>query len=110
MGVTGAPPVLLPGMRWRRVFQGDASQLGIVRRWLASLLPESPARDDLASVATELGSNAIRHTASGRGGWFAVEIMWYGPVVRVAVADSGGPTEPQLIGPDQSVEHGWLRG
>jgi len=106
MGVPGTPPELLPGMRWRRVFPGDARQLGIVRRWLASLLPESPARDDLATVATELCSNTIRHTASGRGGWFAVEITWYGPVVRVAVADSGGPTEPRVIEEDQSVEHG----
>ncbi len=69
----------------------------MLRRWLATLLPACPARDDVAVVATELGSNAIRHTASGRGGRFAVEITSYGMVVRVAVADSGGRTAPRVI-------------
>lgn len=101
----GGPPELVPGMRWRRVFPGEEGQLGVLRRWLASLLPESPARDDLATVATELASNTLRHTASGRGGWFAVEITWHEPVVRVAVADGGGPTEPQVI-EDPAAEHG----
>jgi anti-sigma regulatory factor (Ser/Thr protein kinase) len=101
----GAPPELVPGMRWRRVFPGEERQLGILRRWLASLLPENPARDDLATVATELASNTIRHTATGRGGWFAVEITWHQPVVRVAVADGGGPTEPRVI-EDLSAGHG----
>lgn len=77
----------------------------MLRRWLASLLPECPARDDVAVVATELGSNAIRHSASGRGGWFAVEITWHGPVLRLAVADCGGPAEPQVID-DPAGEHG----
>jgi hypothetical protein len=35
----------------------------MLRRWLESVLPDRPARDDVACVATELGSNAIRHTA-----------------------------------------------
>ncbi len=101
----GAPPELVRGMRWRRVFPGEERQLGILRRWLASLLPGNPARDDLTTVATELATNTLRHTASGRGGWFAVEITWHGPVVRVAVADGGGPTEPRVI-EDLSAEHG----
>jgi serine/threonine-protein kinase RsbW len=86
------------------VFPGEERELVRVRR-LASLLPESPARDDLATVATELCGNTIRHTASGRGGWFAVEITWYGPVVRVAVADGGGPGEPRVI-EDLSADSG----
>jgi hypothetical protein len=63
------------------------------------LLPGCPARDDVASVATELGSNAIRHTASGRSGWFAVEITWLDKpaAVRVAVSDGGAPGTPQVV-------------
>lgn len=105
MARQSAPPELVPGMRWRRVFPGEERQLGVLRRWLASLLPESPARDDLTTVATELATNTIRHTASGRGGWFAVEITWHEPVVRVAVADGGGPTEPRVI-EDLSADQG----
>ena len=96
-----APNVL----RWRRVFQGEERQLGVLRGWLASLLPQHPARDDVISVATELASNALRHTASGRGGWFAAEITWRRSIVRVAIADGGGPAEPHVID-DPAAEHG----
>jgi serine/threonine-protein kinase RsbW len=92
-------------MRWRRIFPGEERQLGGLRQWLTSLFPECPARDDLLSVATELASNAIRHTASGHGGWFAVEVTWHRSAVRVAVADRGGPTEPRVMG-DPAAEHG----
>ncbi len=104
-GASGTPPGLVPGLRWRRVLSGDERQLAVLRRWLASLLPQCPARDDVTAVASELGANAIKHTASGRGGWFAVEVTWLGPVVRVAVADSGGPAEPHVID-DPAGEHG----
>ena len=91
------PSALVSGLRWRRVFPGEGSQLGVLRRWLKSLLPECPARDDVACVANELATNAVVHTASGHGGWFAVEITWYGPVLRVAVADGGAPAGPRVI-------------
>jgi hypothetical protein len=78
-------------LRWRQVLRGEAGQLRVLRRWLVSMLPDCPARDDVISVATELASNALRHTASGRGGWFAVEITRYPSVIRIAVAGQGGP-------------------
>lgn len=85
------------GQRWRRVFPGEKNELQALRRWLSSLLPAGPARDDVLSVATELGSNAVQHTASGCGGWFAVEITWHDSVMRVAVEDCGGPSGPRPI-------------
>jgi serine/threonine-protein kinase RsbW len=96
---------LAPGTRWRRVFPGEERQLGLLRRWLASVLPACPSRDDVIGVANELASNAVRHTASGRGGKFAVEIAWHRTAVRVAVADGGGPAEPRLVD-DPVAEHG----
>src|ERR1039457_4754105 len=93
------------GLRWRRVFPGEESQLGVLRRWLASLLPPCPARDDVTAVANEVCSNAIVHTLSGLGGRFAVEVAWYGPLVRVAVADGGAPGGPRIID-DPAGEHG----
>ena len=104
-GTPGASSAPLPGLRWRRVFPGEERQLGEVRRWLASLLPDCPARHDVASVATELGANAVRHTATGRGGWFAVEVTWHRPAVRVAVADCGAPGGPRMID-EPAGEHG----
>jgi anti-sigma regulatory factor (Ser/Thr protein kinase) len=94
---SGGPSAPLPGTRWRRAFPGEERQLSVVRRWLESLLPECPARDDVACVATELGTNAVCHTASGRGGQFVLEITWQGPSVRVAVEDSGAAGTPQAI-------------
>ena len=87
------PPAQL---RWRRVFPGRESQLRELRGWLARLLPTCPARDDVATVATELAGNAVAHTGSGRGGFFAVEVTWTVGMVRVAVADGGAPSEPQF--------------
>lgn len=100
------PPTLVLGSRWRRVFPGEERQLAALRRWLASLLPACSARDDVLAVATELGGNAIQHTASGQdGGWFAVEVTWQQSAVQVAVADCGGPAEPRMID-DPAEERG----
>jgi anti-sigma regulatory factor (Ser/Thr protein kinase) len=93
------PPrgIWLPASRWRRVFPGEARELMAMRQFLAALLPECPARDDVMSVATELASNALRHTASGRGGRFAAEIVWHASVLHVAVSDDGAPSGPRIV-------------
>ena len=83
------------GMRWRRIFAGDPAQVAEVRRFVACLLEECPARDALVSCASELSANAVIHTASGHGGFFIVEVACpLGGVARVSVTDAGGPTEP----------------
>jgi histidine kinase-like protein len=105
MFAPGDWPEVWPLLCWRRVFHGDEQQLGLLRAWLAALLPQSGAQDDVLCVATELSSNALRHTASGQGGSFAVGIACYRGVVRVLVADSGGPGEPRIID-DPAAEHG----
>lgn len=48
------------------------------------------------SVAVELGTNAVRHTASGSGGQFVVEVTWWMQIVRVAVYDDGSPDSPRV--------------
>ncbi len=107
---TGYPPAeLAPEQRWRKVFPGHEAELRQLRRWLAWLLPDAPARDDVIVVAVELATNAIRHTASARNGFFAVEVTWHAQpaAVRIAVADGGAPTGPQVRpDPDPLSEHG----
>ena len=96
-------------LRWRRVFPGEARQLAALRRFLAVLLPECTARDDVMSVATELGSNAILHTASGQDGRFAVEIAWDAAAVHVAVGDGGAASGPRVVeDPQQEGGRGLL--
>lgn len=85
------------GLSWQRVFPGKAEQVAALRRWITSLLPDCPSRGDLALVASELAGNAIRHTASGQGGTFAVQVTWGGDTVVVAVDDAGGPGEPRVV-------------
>jgi serine/threonine-protein kinase RsbW len=80
---------------WRRLFRGQQSEVRQLRRWLAALFPDSPERDDLTSVAVELATNAIQHTASGHGGWFTVELACHGHVAWIAVTDEGGPGVPE---------------
>jgi serine/threonine-protein kinase RsbW len=91
------PQAGVSALRWRQVFDGDEAQVREVRQWLTRLLPECPSRDDVVLVASELSGNAIAHTASGRGGLFAVEVTWQGATVRVSVADAGAPSVPRLI-------------
>lgn len=110
MDVTGtgplsAQPPPAPTARWRQTFPGDQRELRSLRRWLESVLTPCPARDDVLSVATELGANAIAHTLSGQGGKFTVEVTWQPGVVRVAVADDGAPDAPRVI-EDLSGESG----
>lgn len=90
------PELQASALRWRRAFPGENAQIGMLRRWLECLLPPCPSRDDLMSVAVELGTNAIRHTTSGHGGQFAVEVIWSVPVTRVAVYDDGGLDSPRI--------------
>jgi serine/threonine-protein kinase RsbW len=93
------PPALFPPgpeRQWR-IFRGRAAELARLRRWLTGLLPDTPARDDVVTIAVELATNAIQHTASGQGGAFTVEIRWLAepPAVRITVADAGAPARPR---------------
>jgi serine/threonine-protein kinase RsbW len=96
----GIPSLRLPGpapvCRWRR-FAGRSAELKQVRRWLAGLLPAGPACDDVMSIAVELATNAVRHTASGRGGHFLVEVNScdHPGVLRISVTDGGAPQGPR---------------
>lgn len=91
------------------MFPGESGQLSVMRRWLEVMVPDGEVRDDLTSVATELASNAIRHTRSGRGGSFAVEVTLSQQAVRVAVTDKGAPDGPRLVeDPDGESGRGLL--
>jgi len=112
MAVETLPP-RLPGsgstFRWRRSFPGQSAELRHVRRWLASFLPTGSVREDVLSIAVELATNAVRHTATGAGGQFTVEVSWCGHpgTVRILVADDGAPDGPRWpSGPCPTAESG----
>ena len=57
-------------------FPGQASAVGQVRRFVASVVGEDfPALDDLLVLVSEVAANAVKHTASGDGGAFEI-VVW----------------------------------
>ena len=81
-----APPVTA------RVLAGDPGQVRAARRFLAGLLDGCPAADDALLCASELATNAVLHSRSGRpGGRFTVCATVRAGSVRVEVTDEGGP-------------------
>jgi serine/threonine-protein kinase RsbW len=90
-------------VRWRKVFPGRDDQVRQVRRFVAELLADHPGCDDIVLCAAELATNAIRHTASGRDGFFATEVSWTAGAVRIAIADGGAPTAPFSRQPGPNV-------
>ena len=78
----------------RRVFPGRPEQVAHARRFVARVLDGCPVADDALLCASELASNAIRHTRSGRSGTFRV-LVWRGQSSAcVAVLDDGSDSTP----------------
>lgn len=82
----------------RRVFPGRPDQVAQARRFVARMLDDCPVADDAQLCASELASNAIRHTRTGcRSGKFQV-VVWRGRAsVCVAVLDDGSDGTPAPV-------------
>lgn len=81
----------------RREFVGEESQVAAVRGFIQEVLDRGhPASYEVTLLASELASNAIRHTTSGAGGRFVVGVRRDPTAIRVEVRDQGCPTRPRL--------------
>lgn len=94
-------------MEWIQTYPGLPSMVPAVRAFVRGLLVTSPRADDAELVVSELAGNAIRHTPSGRGGTFSVQVSMRPGWVRLAVSDSGTGrwTRPDAS-PDEVAEYG----
>jgi anti-sigma regulatory factor (Ser/Thr protein kinase) len=64
--------------------------VGHARRWLRDVLGrEHPCMDDAALCMSELLTNALRYTESGRDGQIRVEVTYSARTVRIEVIDDG---------------------
>ncbi|WP_436982693.1 ATP-binding protein [Streptomyces sp. enrichment culture] len=64
-------------------------EVGRVRRWTRDVLHDSPHPDDAAPIVSELGSNALVHSASGNpSGSFHVSLHRTPGSVVLAVTDT----------------------
>ena len=92
-----APPVTA------QVFAGDAAQVREARRFLAGVLDGCPAAADALLCVSELATNAVLHSRSGRpGGRFTVRATVRAGRVRVEVTDEGGRWGHERDGDGQS--------
>jgi serine/threonine-protein kinase RsbW len=86
-----------------RVFPGGTGQVREARRFLAGVLDGCPAGDDALLCVSELATNAVLHSLSGRpGGRFSVRATVRAGRVRAEVQDEGGPWRPAGEGNGQS--------
>lgn len=92
----------LPVRACRWVFPGTADQVRRARSAVAAALNDYPLADEAVLCASELATNAIRHSASGwPGGTFTVRAeIRPGRSVHLEVHDEGGPWQS-----DQDADH-----
>jgi anti-sigma regulatory factor (Ser/Thr protein kinase) len=83
--------VAKPGVR---VFVGLREQVRDVREFVARAIDGCPVADDVILLASEISTNAIVHTASGKGGTFTVAVRPGDRLVRVEVHDGGPEISP----------------
>ena len=86
---------------------GRESAAASARAYVEDALgPAHPALDDVRTCVNEAFTNAVEHTASGRGGRVEVTIVEEGGRVRAEVADDGaGGARPHMCD-DPLAEHG----
>jgi anti-sigma regulatory factor (Ser/Thr protein kinase) len=79
-----------------RVFLGLPAQVRRVREYVAQAAGGCPVVDDVILLATEVATNAVVHTASGKGGTFTVVVRPGDGVIRVEVHDGGSEASPGI--------------
>jgi anti-sigma regulatory factor (Ser/Thr protein kinase) len=85
---TKAPPAI----DFEHTYPGTADQAGQVRADLTEVAGDFPVTDKLVLLASELATNAVLHSKSGKpGGMFTVRVTLYaGEYAWVEVVDQGG--------------------
>ncbi|MFI7641590.1 ATP-binding protein [Nonomuraea sp. NPDC049400] len=94
---------------WRmsRHFLGAKPSVTEARRFVTTFLKGWPLVGDAELIVSELATNAIRHSASGRfGGRFVVTIQVAADRLWLGVLDEGGPRAPKIFRRNGEVETG----
>jgi anti-sigma regulatory factor (Ser/Thr protein kinase) len=105
--VTAAHLAALSPARCVQRFPGGRGQVRAARAFVARVLIGCPAQETLVTCLSELATNAIEHTASGRGGSFTVEVgQPRDGVAFVAVTDQGSQETPAARRADDAAEGG----
>ena len=91
----------------RRIFPGAAGQVGRARLFVGDVLVGCPVADDAVLLTSELVTNAIAHTASGKGGKVIVTVYRADTRVRIDVKDDGSEHAPVVHPVGEARESGF---
>lgn len=82
---------VVPLIAWSRAFPGTPEQVRQARRFLVGILAGQPVAGDAVLCLSELVSNAVVHSDSGKpGGQFTVRVEMNEKLLRIEVLDGGG--------------------
>jgi serine/threonine-protein kinase RsbW len=95
-----------PGKPSLRIFPGSRQEVRNVRAFVGEAVDGCPAADDVILLASEVVTNAIVHTASGKDGTFTVVVHPLDGMVRVEVHDCGSETPPGIRPADDQAVSG----
>ncbi|MEW9531914.1 ATP-binding protein [Microbispora sp. NPDC049125] len=88
----------MPPWRLARHFLGSPASVTEARRFITIFLSQWTIVEAAELIVSELATNAVRHTASGRfGGRFLVSIQAEPDQVWLGVIDEGGPFAPTVM-------------
>jgi anti-sigma regulatory factor (Ser/Thr protein kinase) len=91
----------------RRIFPGSGDQVGRARQFVGQVLGVCPVLDDALLLTSELVTNAITHTDSGKGGKVIVTVYLGDTRVRVDVQDDGSDQVPAARPHDEAADSGY---
>ncbi|MBL1096080.1 ATP-binding protein [Streptomyces coffeae] len=104
---TAAAPQPNSPRTWGLMCPGSREEVSRARRWARDILSGHPCVDDAELIVSELGSNAVTHTASGGDfGAFHLTLSLSPQTVAISVSDDGGRPEPRLTEADPYDTHG----
>jgi serine/threonine-protein kinase RsbW len=81
--------------RYSGTFHGRTDQVRRGRQAIAAYLAGCPVRDDAILIGSELLTNAVLHSRSGRDGLVILRCELNPGHVRLEVEDEGGPWRPR---------------
>jgi anti-sigma regulatory factor (Ser/Thr protein kinase) len=85
---------------------GTKTSVATARRYVRDVLGDHPAADDAVLVASELVTNAVLHSRSGRGGTVRLTVCDTGRVVRMEVTDDGSLLSAPYLRDEPCAENG----
>ncbi|MEU8381623.1 ATP-binding protein [Streptosporangium amethystogenes] len=93
--------------RISRTFLGSPRSIVEARRFVTAMLSGWPEAEDAELIVSELATNAVRHSESGRfGGRFTVSIHTEADRLWIGVLDEGGPRSPRAFPHHEDGEDG----